>query len=149
MEADATTAQFTEPFDLVLADVPCSGTGTLGRNPEIRDRLTFADLARHHERQCMLLRAALRASERWVVYSTCSLEPEENAAVVEEVLGENAAWKQVSLAERVAELLSAGRLTVSGADYLLESIGGDGALRLLPGRIPTDGFFVALLERKS
>jgi len=147
LHSDATVAQFAERFDLVLADVPCSGTGTLGRNPEIRHRLTEADLARHHERQCALLKAGLRAAKGAVIYSTCSLEPEENAEVIAEVLAGEAEWRQVSLAGRVEELRGEGRLTAAGADYLLSSIGADGAMRLLPGRIPTDGFFVALLQR--
>src|SRR5208282_5623657 len=49
--ADATALAEESAFDLVLADVPCSGTGTLGRNPEIRHRLRLDDLARHSERQ--------------------------------------------------------------------------------------------------
>ncbi len=78
-------------FDLALADVPCSGTGTLGRNPEIRHRLHLEDLPRHAERQRAILRAALRAVRPGgrVVYSTCSLEPEENEQVVAAVLAEN------------------------------------------------------------
>jgi len=68
----------------VLADVPCSGTGTLGRNPEIRHRLRLEDLARQAERQRAVLRAALRAARVGgrVVYSTCSLENEENQNVI-------------------------------------------------------------------
>jgi len=147
MQADATLATFSDAFDVVLADVPCSGTGTLGRNPEIRHRLALGDLARHHERQCALLRAALRNSKGRVVYSTCSLEPEENEAVVAEVLAGEPAWRQVSLRGQLGELRAEGRLTPGGSEYLLESVGTDGALRLLPGRFETDGFFVALMER--
>ncbi|MGA2270616.1 MAG: transcription antitermination factor NusB [Bryobacteraceae bacterium] len=75
---------FARPFDRILLDVPCSGTGTLGRNPEIKWRLTAADLEDLHCRQAALLanaRAAL-APGGLLVYSTCSLEPEENEAVV-------------------------------------------------------------------
>ena len=76
-------------FDVVLADVPCSGTGTLGRNPEIRHRLRVEDLSRQAERQRAILNSALRAVRPGgrVLYSTCSLEPEENEQVVEAVLG--------------------------------------------------------------
>ena len=75
-------------FDRVLADVPCSGTGTLARNPEIKWRLKTEDLRDLHAKQVAILRAALRqlAPGGRAVYSTCSLEPEENQAVVEEVL---------------------------------------------------------------
>jgi 16S rRNA (cytosine967-C5)-methyltransferase len=74
---------FARPFDRILVDAPCSGTGTLGRNPEIKWRLTPADLDDFHRRQAALVaraRAAL-APGGLLVYSTCSLEPEENEAV--------------------------------------------------------------------
>jgi len=75
---------FARPFDRILLDAPCSGTGTLGRNPEIKWRLAPAQLDDLHRRQAALLanaRTAL-APGGLMVYSTCSLEPEENEAVV-------------------------------------------------------------------
>ena len=75
---------FSARFDRILVDAPCSGTGTLGRNPEIKWRLTPADLEDLRRRQRALLanaRAAL-APGGLLVYSTCSLEPEENEAIV-------------------------------------------------------------------
>jgi len=78
---------FARPFDRILVDAPCSGTGTFGRNPEIKWRLTSADLADQQRRQVALL-ANARASldpRGLLVYSTCSLEPEENEAVVASV----------------------------------------------------------------
>lgn len=78
---------FARAFDRILVDAPCSGTGTLGRNPEIKWRLTAADLADLQRRQVALVanaRAAL-APGGLLVYSTCSLEPEENEAVVASV----------------------------------------------------------------
>jgi 16S rRNA (cytosine967-C5)-methyltransferase len=75
---------FARPFDRILVDAPCSGTGTLGRNPEIKWRLTPADLADFGVRQAALLanaRAALAPAGR-LVYATCSLEPEENEGVL-------------------------------------------------------------------
>ncbi len=146
--ADATALSEDSAFDLVLADVPCSGTGTLGRNPEIRHRLRPEDLTRHAERQRAILSAALRAVRPGgrVVYSTCSLEPEENDQVVKAVLAENQNVRQVSLDPRIRVLANAGILTGT-AERLLDSLTPEGALLLLPGALPTDGFFVTLLGK--
>jgi 16S rRNA (cytosine967-C5)-methyltransferase len=75
---------FGQVFDRILVDAPCSGTGTLARNPDIKWRLTAEEITRHAERQkSMLMRAmaCLKPGGR-LVYSTCSLEPEENEEVV-------------------------------------------------------------------
>ncbi len=74
-------------FDRILLDAPCCGTGTLGRNPEIKWRLRPEDLVDLQGRQVALLRNALDAlvPGGTLVYSTCSLEPEENEGVVEPV----------------------------------------------------------------
>ena len=147
--ADATALNEESAFDLVLADVPCSGTGTLGRNPEIRHRLRLEDLPRQAERQRAILSAALRAVRPGgcVVYSTCSLEPEENEHVVAAVLAENQNARQISLDLRIAALAQSGILTVPGAAHLRNCLTPEGALRLLPGALPTDGFHVALIEK--
>ncbi len=81
---------FRPVFDRILADVPCSGTGTMGRNPEIKWRLTPEDLERHQKRQIEILRQAralLKPGAR-LVYSTCSLEKEENEDVIRAVCGD-------------------------------------------------------------
>lgn len=105
-------------FDRILVDAPCSGTGTLARNPEIKWRLKPPDLADLHARQIRLLRHAVErlAPGGRLVYSTCSLEPEENEAVVEEVLRD------------------------CGVEAALEQY-----WRRLPGRDRGDGFFAAVL----
>jgi 16S rRNA (cytosine967-C5)-methyltransferase len=79
-------------FDRILVDAPCSGTGTLGRNPEIKWRLQPSDLIDLHAKQVALVRNALehlRPGGR-LVYSTCSLEKEENEQVIQEIGG---AWQ--------------------------------------------------------
>jgi 16S rRNA (cytosine967-C5)-methyltransferase len=147
--ADATALTEESAFDLALADVPCSGTGTLGRNPEIRHRLRPEDLVRHAERQRAILAAALRAVRPGglVVYSTCSLEPEENEQVIAAVLSASPNARLIPLEARIEDLLNKNILTESGAPRLRASLTSEGALRLLPGSLHTDGFFIAVLER--
>lgn len=78
---------FRPIFDRILVDAPCSGTGTLGRNPEIKWRVTPEEVARQAERQIQILRSALTvlAPGGRLVYATCSLETEENEGVVSQV----------------------------------------------------------------
>lgn len=78
---------FVKRFDRILVDAPCSGTGTLGRNPEIKWRISEADLADLATRQRAILTNALAALTPGgrLVYSTCSLESEENEGVVHSV----------------------------------------------------------------
>jgi 16S rRNA (cytosine967-C5)-methyltransferase len=149
--ADATALAEEATYDLALADVPCSGTGTLGRNPEIRHRLRPEDLARQAERQRAILSAALRAVRPGgrVVYSTCSLEPEENEQVVAAVLAATPNAHRLSLEARINELLTDGVLTAAGAERLRGSLTPESALRLFPGTFHTDGFFIAMIERMA
>ena len=147
--ADAATLDLENAFDLVLADVPCTGTGTLGRNPEIRHRLRPEDLARQAERQRAILAAALRTLRPGgrMLYSTCSLEPEENEQVVAAVLKEAPNARELPLESCIEALRDESILTPSGAERLSSCLTGEGALRLLPGKFHTDGFFIALIER--
>jgi 16S rRNA (cytosine967-C5)-methyltransferase len=148
-QVDVTTLNEDAAFDLVIADVPCSGTGTLGRNPEIRHRLRPEDLPRQSERQRAILAAALRAVRPGgrVVYSTCSLEPEENEHVVAAILAAAPGLRPVSLQEPIQSLLNESKITRDAAACLQASVIPQGALRLLPGEFHTDGFFVAVIER--
>jgi 16S rRNA (cytosine967-C5)-methyltransferase len=81
---------FRGTFDRILVDAPCSGTGTLGRNPEIKWRLKPADLVELHLKQVALVRRAMEhlCPTGRLVYSTCSLEKEENEEVIEEIGGD-------------------------------------------------------------
>ena len=74
-----------ESFDKVVVDAPCSGTGTLRRNPEIRWRLSPADIPRLAEQQKQILNRATEVVKTGgrLIYSTCSVEREENQGVIE------------------------------------------------------------------
>lgn len=133
---------FRERFPRILADVPCSGTGTLARNPEIRWRLRPEDLADLHRRQVALLTSALAylAPHGRLVYSTCSLEPEENEQVIAEVLALHPRMRVVP-AEIPAEALTTGM----DRETLVDS---SGAFRTWPPQHHSDGFFAVAMEKK-
>jgi 16S rRNA (cytosine967-C5)-methyltransferase len=123
------------PVDAVLIDVPCTGTGTFRRHPDARWRLKISDFAVMSALQKVILRSASKVvkSGGLLVYSTCSLEPEENDEQVDQFLAENPNW--------VLEPPSEG----SVAPELLDG----GRLRVLPQRHGTDGAFAARLRRVS
>lgn len=136
----AYTLPFTRSFDRILIDAPCSGTGTLARNPEIKRRLQPGDLSRYAKRQAELLEHGLDvlAPGGRLVYSTCSLEPEENEEVVKNALGENPGY----------ELLGASALRREFRE-IASLIEGSGFFRTLPGVHPMDGFFAAVIVREG
>jgi len=82
-------------FDRVLVDAPCSNTGVMRRRVDVRWRLTLADFGRMQERQIAIIRAVLRLLKPGgvIVYSTCSLEPEENEEVVRRIVAETPALR--------------------------------------------------------
>lgn len=84
-------------YNLVLVDAPCSGLGTVRRNPEIRYRVTDAALERHQSRQLEALETAadLTATHGVIVYSTCSISDQENTEVVEHFLKTHPAWTRI------------------------------------------------------
>jgi 16S rRNA (cytosine967-C5)-methyltransferase len=145
MTADAQHLPMTAQFDRVLADVPCSGTGTLAHNPEIKWRLTLADLAELHDRQLAILHSALsRVAPRGrLIYSTCSLEKEENENVVEQALAENNSFRLLDCRSELNRLKGAGKLTWPDP----ESLTRGPYLRTIPGLHPCDGFFATIMER--
>jgi 16S rRNA (cytosine967-C5)-methyltransferase len=143
--ADARSLPSLIHFDRILADVPCSGTGTLARNPEIKWRLELSDLADLHERQYAILRSALAqvAAGGRVIYSTCSLEREENENVVERALAEGNGSRVLDCGLELEHLRTEGELTWAQPGLLTRGP----YLRTLPGIHPCDGFFAAILER--
>jgi 16S rRNA (cytosine967-C5)-methyltransferase len=147
-DASVVAGDAEEKFDLILCDVPCSGTGTLARNPEIRHRLRVEELARQSARQRAILTGALGrlAPGGRLVYSTCSLEPEENERVVEAVANE-AGVRRIPVETLMAKLAETGVLKQEVAAGLIGSAVRDGTLRTLPGVCGCDGFFAVVLER--
>jgi 16S rRNA (cytosine967-C5)-methyltransferase len=141
--ADAGNRAWSMKFDAVLADVPCSGTGTLARNPEIKWRLRPEDLGDLQQRQARILRSAVEqlAPGGEVVYATCSLEQEENEAVVEAVMAHHAGVRLISCKGRLERLRELGILAWQD----LEAITRGPYLRTIPGMQPCDGFFAAIL----
>jgi len=133
-------------FDRVLADVPCSGTGTMARNPEIKWRLREQDLSELHARQVEILGAAARhlGPGGSLIYSTCSLESEENEAVVDEVLAADSALCSEDVTSELDRIRQANELS---ADSCVDSVIRGSCVRTLPGTQPTDGFFAAILRR--
>ena len=143
--ADAQSLPTSLPFDRVLADVPCSGTGTLARNPEIKWRLKLEDIAHLHERQSAILRSALRqlAPDGRLIYSTCSLEKEENEDVVEKVLEENPSFRLLDCRTELDRLKESADLNWPDPTSLTRGP----YLRTIPGIHDCDGFFSAILAR--
>jgi 16S rRNA (cytosine967-C5)-methyltransferase len=143
--ADARYLPFAVKFDRVLADVPCSGTGTLSRNPEIKWRLTPADLADLQARQLAILLSAMAqvAAGGRLIYSTCSLEKEENEDVIDRAITEGSSFRVIDCRTEIDLLQRAGELIWPDVSSLTRGP----YLRTLPGVHPCDGFFVAILER--
>lgn len=137
-------------FDLILCDVPCSGTGTLARNPEIRHRLQASDLGRQAQRQREILAASLERLNPGgrLVYSTCSLEPEENEEVIRSVLAGHSGYRLIA-AGTLLDDLRERQIVHAGAERLEPLVRAD-TLRTLPGaNFRGDGFFAAVLAREN
>jgi 16S rRNA (cytosine967-C5)-methyltransferase len=133
LNAEASLPFADETFERVLVDAPCTGTGTLRHNPEIRWRLAPADVAELASVQRRILAEAARVVRRGgrLVYSTCSVEGEEDEEVVASLLRSREDFEQVEA-------------TPAPAALLLPS----GAARTWPHRDDVDGFFVAALKRQ-
>jgi 16S rRNA (cytosine967-C5)-methyltransferase len=144
IELDATQPlPFKEKFQRILVDAPCSGTGTLARHPEIRWRLEPQQLAELHRLQVSMLANAVPnlSSGGWLVYSTCSIEPEENEEVVAEVLREVSSSRQVASGEAARALM--GKL-VPGVEAS-SLFNGSMQFCTFPGEVPMDGFIAAIV----
>jgi 16S rRNA (cytosine967-C5)-methyltransferase len=138
---------FRQKFRRILVDAPCSGTGTLARNPEIRWRLKPDDLAEFHNRQVAMLVSALAQLEDGgrLVYSTCSLEFEENEGVIGEVLSKWKDFRRVPRAEMEAAI-APHLATGANAASLFDQTG---AFHTFSPEQHTDGFFAVAIEKRS
>jgi 16S rRNA (cytosine967-C5)-methyltransferase len=130
---------FGPQFDLVFVDAPCSGLGTVRRDPDIRWRRTEADLAPLAAAQLKMIRNAadaVRPGGR-LIYATCSSEPEENDHVVEAFLSGNSRFAAVDLRKDKPS-------TFEALDQVIDETG---VLRTLPHRHGLEAFFGAVLRR--
>ena len=136
-ERDHHLGRLAGKIDRVLVDAPCTGLGTLRRNPDLKWRQTAASVAELAIKQLSILRAAaklLKPGGR-LVYATCSLLTEENEQVVDQFLRAEASFLPLDAAQELAR---------QGVQVPQSQ---SGHLRLLPHIHGTDGFFAAVLER--
>lgn len=152
-ERDERLARLEGKADRVLVDAPCSGLGTLRRNPDLKWRQQPALVAELQEKQRAILAAAARLVRPGghLVYVTCSLLPEENEAVLEAFLAHE---PRFSLLDPLPLLFKAGvpqqipRWEIPTAETLVDRFSPT-ALRLAPHVHGTDGFFAAVLTRTA
>ena len=118
-------------FDRVLADVPCSGSGTLSKKPDIKWKKDLLDIKFMHDMQYKYLKKAssLVKTDGILVYSTCSIEPEENFEIVKKFLNDNPDFKLVDAKE----------------SFPPELIDENGCIQTLPHIHHMDGAFAAKL----
>jgi 16S rRNA (cytosine967-C5)-methyltransferase len=131
--SDGRQPPFARQFRTVLLDAPCSATGTIRKNPEIKWRLKEGDLASFAALQVELLASALQLAAESCVYSTCSLEREENDEVVSSVLRSNGDF----------EVADISPLSPAGVAPWIDN----GILRLTP-ESGADGFTAFVLRRR-
>jgi len=134
-EQDPKLKRLNGKFDRVLVDVPCSGLGTLRRNPDLKWRQTPQDIIELSAKQAVILaRAAklVKAGGR-LIYATCSLLREENEAIVEGLLAAHSDFALVN----AAEILAQQQIALDTGKYL----------KLLPHLHQTDGFFAAVFQK--
>ncbi len=135
--ADAREPCFARPFDRVVLDVPCSGTGTLRKNPEIKWRVDEGELERLAAQSLDMARSAVShvAPGGCLVLISCSIEPEEVARPASEILREQADFRAADLENLLAP-------------HLRPQVVDEGVWQLLPAH-DHDGFTVAVLQRRG
>ena len=135
-------------FDRILVDAPCSGTGTLRRNPEIKWRLQPEAIPQLAALQLKLLdrAAAVLSPGGRMVYSTCSFEPEENRGVVDTFLASHPEFRLIRISEEAARL---GQSMKDTNDPAVRDLLAANYLETSPERNATDGFFATILQRSG
>ncbi|MDP2806245.1 MAG: RsmB/NOP family class I SAM-dependent RNA methyltransferase [Gallionellaceae bacterium] len=135
-ENDSKIKRLAGKIDRVLVDAPCSGLGTLRRNPDLKFRQSEKSVQELTQKQTSILNAASRLVNTGgrLVYATCSLLQEENQAIVEAFLAEHPEFALLPASEALAQQ----KISLEMGDYL----------QLLPQQHGTDGFFAAVMERK-
>jgi 16S rRNA (cytosine967-C5)-methyltransferase len=144
-ERDERIKRLAGKIDRVLVDAPCSGLGTLRRNPDLKWRQSPQAIQELTAKQTAILQSAARLLKPGgrLVYATCSVLPQENEMIAQAFTEAN---KEFSPLE-TADLLT--QLKVEGAAALCSGpVTGGEYLRLWPHRHGTDGFFAAVWERK-
>ena len=136
-ERDAKIKRLAGKIDRVLVDAPCSGLGTLRRNPDVKWRQRPEAVAEMQEKQASILDGAARLVKNGgrLVYATCSLLNEENDVIVEQFLATHPDFELVPMSKVLAEQ----KIPLEMDQYL----------KMLPHKHQTDGFFAAVLERKA
>jgi 16S rRNA (cytosine967-C5)-methyltransferase len=136
-ERDAKVKRLAGKIDRVLVDAPCSGMGTLRRNPDVKWRQQATDIAELTEKQASILDGAARLVKFGgrLVYATCSLLDEENDGIAAQFLATHPDFELVPMHKVLAEQ----RIPLEMGDYL----------KMLPHKHDTDGFFAAVFERKA
>jgi len=136
-ENDAKVKRLAGKIDRVLVDAPCSGLGTLRRNPDVKWRQTEQSLAELNVKQISILHSAARLVKPGgrLVYATCSLLDEENDAIAEQFLVAHADFHLVNM----SAIMTEQKIDLQMDTYL----------KMLPNVHHTDGFFAAVFERKK
>jgi 16S rRNA (cytosine967-C5)-methyltransferase len=136
-ENDAKVKRLAGKIDRVLVDAPCSGLGTLRRNPDVKWRLRPESITELNAKQISILEGAARLVKAGgrLVYATCSIMEEENESIVLQFLEKNTSFHLVPM----QQVLEEQKIPLEMGDFL----------KLLPHLHQTDGFFAAVLERNK
>ncbi|RLJ67496.1 RsmB/NOP family class I SAM-dependent RNA methyltransferase [Sulfurisoma sediminicola] len=139
-ENDTKVKRLAGKIDRVLVDAPCSGLGTLRRNPDLKWRQTPESVAELTRKQADILGGASRLLKPGgrLVYATCSILPEENEGIIDAFLATHPDFVRISANEILAK-----------QGIVIDCAAGELDMKLAPNRHGTDGFYAAVLERRK